>query len=737
MLKKEWKNLIHNKFLIIALMAIITIPTIYTTLFLGSMWDPYGKIDNLPVAVVNNDVATKYEDIDVNVGEKLVDSLKENDSLAFNFVDEETASKGLENGTYYMVITVPKDFSKNATTLLDKTPKKMVLDYATNPGKNYIASKMSQSALSKIQTTIANTVTQTYAETVFEQLGIISDGFQEAADGSLELKDGLGKLKDGGEKLSGGLNTLSDSMLSFTDGTNTLSKGLNTYLSGVESIDSASKELNTGADKLASGANELNAAVQGISIPSISLTDEQKATIQKTAASNVSDYANKLSSGIGSAVSNQVTSTLTSKDTINSVSLAILSDGNITQMITALESVGYSKEQAQGLVVGIISNTLNGVSSNISASSITNSVSPTVSSTISQIAAGAAVSGAEGVVKEVNSNLSSYDKMFATLKSSTKSLSDGLNTLSAGTSQLKEGSNKLVANNSSLKSGMNSLSDGSNKISKGVSDLSDGSKSLNDGLSTAFDGTKTLQTSLLDASVNLKDKTSNINDDTSEMFSAPIDTKETQITTVADNGHAMAAYMMVVGIWVGCMAFCTIYPLTKQSGQIKSGFRLWFSKASVMYPVVIIGSLVMLKALSFFNGFSPEDLGKTMLVAATAAVTFISIVYFLSVVFGKVGQFLTLILMVIQLSGSTGTYPVELSGDFVAKITNYLPFTHVVTAFRSTISGGTSIENNLIFLAIVAVIFMVLTIAFLEYKIRFKFNAEDFIDNDLDSELVM
>lgn len=737
MLKKEWKNLIHNKFLIIALMAIITIPTIYTTLFLGSMWDPYGKIDNLPVAVVNNDVATKYEDIDVNVGEKLVDSLKENDSLAFNFVDEETASKGLENGTYYMVITVPKDFSKNATTLLDKTPKKMVLDYATNPGKNYIASKMSQSALSKIQTTIANTVTQTYAETVFDQLGIISDGFQEAADGSLELKDGLGKLKDGGEKLSGGLNTLSDSMLSFTDGTNTLSKGLNTYLSGVESIDSASKELNTGADKLASGANELNAAVQGISIPSISLTDEQKATIQKTAASSVSDYATKLSSGIGSAVSNQVTSTLTSKDTINSVSLAVLSDGNIAQMITALESVGYSKEQAQGLVVGIISNTLNGVSSNISASSITNSVSPTVSNTISQIAAGAAVNGAEGVIKEVNSNLSSYDKMFATLKSSTKALSDGLNTLSAGTSQLKEGSNKLVANNSSLKSGMNSLSDGSNKISKGVSDLSDGSKSLNDGLNTAFDGTKTLQTSLLDASVNLKDKTSNIDDDTSEMFSAPIDTKETQITTVADNGHAMAAYMMVVGIWVGCMAFCTIYPLTKQSGQIKSGFRLWLSKASVMYPVVIIGSLVMLKALSFFNGFSPEDSGKTMLVAATAAVTFISIVYFLSVVFGKVGQFLTLILMVIQLSGSTGTYPVELSGDFVAKITNYLPFTHVVTAFRSTISGGTSIENNLIFLVVVAIIFMVLTIAFLEYKVRFKFNEEDFIDSDLDSELVM
>ena len=88
MLKKEWKNLLKNKFLIVALIAIIAIPTIYSTLFLSSMWDPYGKISNLPVAVVNNDVSVDYEDIKVNVGERLVDSLKENDSLAFNFVDE-------------------------------------------------------------------------------------------------------------------------------------------------------------------------------------------------------------------------------------------------------------------------------------------------------------------------------------------------------------------------------------------------------------------------------------------------------------------------------------------------------------------------------------------------------------------------------------------------------------------------------------------------------------------------
>ena len=735
MLKKEWKNLFKNKFLIVALIAIMTIPTIYTTLFLGSMWDPYGKVDNLPVAVVNNDTPVTYEGIDVNVGEKLVDNLKDNDSLAFNFVDDETALKGLENGTYYMVITIPKDFSKNATTLLDEDPEKMVLEYATNPGTNYIASKMSQTALSKIQTSISNTVTKTYADTVFDLFENLGDSLEVAADGSLELKDGITQLEDGSVKISNGLDTLSNSMLTFTDGSKTLSNGLDTYLAGVESLSTASKELATGAEKLAAGANQLDSSVKNINIPTIALTDEQKNTLKNTAASSVSGYSNKLSSGIGSAVSSNVASTLTSDKTIQAVSSAILSDSNIAQMVNALQAVGYTKEQAESLVIGIVSNTLKGVSGNITADSITDAISPTVSSTISQIAGGAAESGALAVVDQVNSNLSSYKEMFTTLKSATKTLSQGLNTLSDGANKLNAGANKLVSNNSTLKSGMSSLANGANKISSGVNELYTGSTALTDGLKSAGEGSDTLQSGLSDGASELKDKLAFVSSDTTDMFSAPVESNETQITKVADNGHAMAAYMMVVGIWVGCMAFCTIYPLTKQKGQIKSGFRLWLSKASVMYPTVILGSMIMIGALSYFNGFSPYDLGKTMLVAGVAATTFISIIYLVSIVFGKIGQFITLILMVIQLSGATGTYPVELSGDFVAKITNYLPFTHVVKAFRSTISGGCSIENNLIFLAFVSLIAIILTIVYLQLKVRLK--EEEFIDTDLNEKLAV
>lgn len=734
MLKKEWKNLFKNKFLIVALIAVITIPAIYTTLFLGSMWDPYGKVDNLPVAVVNEDKAVTYEGKNVNVGEKFVDKLKDNNSLSFNFVDSKTAKEGLENGTYYMVITVPKDFSKNATTLLDKNPKKMVLEYATNPAKNYIASKMSQSALSKIQTNIANSVTETYAETIFEQFEKIENSLGEAADGSLELKDGLTKLEDGGDKISSGLDTLSNSMLTFTDGTTSLSQGLDTYLAGVETLNGASKELASGAKKLSAGAKKLDSSVQGITIPTVKLSKEQREAIKATAANGVSGYANQLSSGIGSAVSNKVSSTLTSDSTVSAVSSAMFKDPNIAQMIGALQSVGYTKEQAQSLVVGIVSNTLKGVSGNITADSITSAISPTVSSTIGQIAGGAAEKGALGVAEQVNSSLGAYSDKFTALKDATKTLSAGLNTLSQGANKLSAGADKLVANNSALQSGMSSLASGADKISSGVNKLHSGSITLKDGLQTAAEGSDTLQSGLSEGANKLKDKLEFVGNATSEMFSAPVDSQETQIYKVPDNGHAMAAYMMVVGIWVGSMAFCTVYPITKQKGQIKSGFGFWFSKATIMYPVMIAASLVMISALSYFNGFNPANLGKTMLVACVAAVTFVSMLYFLNIVFGVVGKFLGLVIMVIQLSGATGTYPLELSGDFVAKITDYLPFTHVVKAFRESISGSPVASEHFMFLGGVALIVIVLTIIFLELKVRLG-HGDSLIDDEYKEEI--
>jgi putative membrane protein len=309
------------------------------------------------------------------------------------------------------------------------------------------------------------------------------------------------------------------------------------------------------------------------------------------------------------------------------------------------------------------------------------------------------------------------------LKSGTSSLASGAGTLKSGVDSLlagvytlKSGTSELVSNNAALNDGASSLTDGAKQIQEGAEKLKDGSEELGDGLGELKDGTNTLSTSLADGAKEVRD--SQASDASIEMFASPLETEETQITTVADNGHAMAAYMMSVALWVGCIAFSIMYPLTQYKGKLKSGIEWWLSKAIIIYPIAIVMSLVMLAGLSAFCGFHPVELGKTIGVACLAGVAFMSILYFFNVLLGKVGSFLMLIFMVVQLAGSAGTYPIEISGAFVADIHDFLPFSYTVDAFRSTISGGQSIATSVGVLLGLTVVFTLLTIVVFQIRAK-------------------
>ena len=160
------------------------------------------------------------------------------------------------------------------------------------------------------------------------------------------------------------------------------------------------------------------------------------------------------------------------------------------------------------------------------------------------------------------------------------------------------------------------------------------------------DGSDTLATSLGDGAAQVKE--TKASDDTISMFATPITDEETKITTVENNGHAMAPYMMSVGLWVGCLAFCLMYPLTEYKGKLKSGFAWWASKASVLYPVAILQGVLLILLLRVFDGFTPLEVGKTLAFVCVASVTFMSIMYFFTNSLGKVGSFLMLVFMVLH-----------------------------------------------------------------------------------------
>ena len=257
--------------MIIILIAIITIPAIYTSVFLGSMWDPYGDADELPVAVVNHDKKVKYEGKTLQVGDDLVKNLKDSGSLDFHFVSDKKAEEGLKSGEYYMIISIPEDFSKNATTLMDKNPKQMKLIYKTNPGTNYVASKMDDSAMAKIEKSVREKVTETYVKTVFDQIKTAGSGFQKAADGSKKIESGAKKLKAGNDTIEQNLKKLASSTLTFQNGAKSLSVGLKTYTAGVAKVDSGAKSLKSGTKTLKNGVAALQTGATQLSNGSKSL----------------------------------------------------------------------------------------------------------------------------------------------------------------------------------------------------------------------------------------------------------------------------------------------------------------------------------------------------------------------------------------------------------------------------------------------------------------------------------
>lgn len=886
MVKQEWKSLWRNKILMIVLVFIIAIPAIYTTLFLGSMWDPYGKLDELPVAVVNLDEPVEYEGETLNVGQKLVDKLKEDGSLCFNFTDADQAERGLKNGTYYMVITVPKNFSENATTLMDTVPKKMELDYKTNPGTNYIAMKMSETALEKIKTSVAQEVTKTYAETIFDKISEAGDGMKDAADGAGEIYDGTEKLSDGNKTISDNLKTLSEGTLTFKDGTSELKVGLSSYLDGVNQLSDGSTTLANGATSLLTGALKLNEGANSLSDGTKTLTSGT-ATLEsgaKTLESGLKTYTDgvkqandgaaalnanssaltagaqqltagneQLSSGSAQILGglNQMSSTvksgLPSEDKItelsggldtysaaigkmndelqntslpteedlaalnavktdltnsltnagdNAKSLYVLAAqlqasgdlqtaaqvkeiadslaANVTSAandataigavfeqvtpslskVTELKSgvaelnenkelvLGGAKTAVSGMYSGLANvsyaldtqiipgmSTLDGGISQVSdgAKSLSSGLT-SYTSGVAQVGSGLTQlndnsaqlnSGATQLssgASQLSSGAKSLDSGADELKSGTNQLADGTKTLDDGTKTLTSGFATLTANNSKLTSGANQLADGAVTLNNGAGQLYDGSITLGNGLSDLKDGANTLKTGLEDGQKTIDENKGD--DAVYEMISSPVKSNETKISNVENNGHAMAAYMMCVGLWVLCIAFCIMYPLTEHHGEIKSGFSWWLSKAGIAYLVALVAAYAMIGSLQLFLHFEPTELLNTFLVAGITAIAFMSILYFFNVWLGKVGSFLMLIFMVVQLAGSAGTYPIEISGDFVATIHKWLPFSYAVDAFRGTISGNGNILEVTIVLLSIAIIFTLLTI--MMFNIRAK-----------------
>lgn len=777
MIKAEWKNIAKSTWLKIVLCAIMIIPMIYACVFLGSMWDPYGKTDQLPVAVVNNDKEVEYNDSTMDIGKQLSDKLAKNDSMDFNIVSSSKAQKGLKDGKYYMIITIPENFSKNATTLLDDDPQTMMLTYTTNPQTNYIATKMDDSAMAKVKAEISSTVTKTYSKILFKNVKTLSKGFKTAADGSQKLSDGVNTAKDGNATITENLNTLASSALVFNDGADSLVKGLSAYTEGVstakagaQQLDNNSATLNNGAAQLKAGSSQLLSAVQaaekqlgdGINasagqLNTLSSSNKQMAESSKQLSAALTQIQGAIDSN--NLVENDAQAAKKVDGMISTLSTTISTmNNNATQLNQLAAAEKKQAEQlqatqpqaAQELMLKATSHatqaaTLQQVASQLSFSINTDDLkqlstllngnaavlknqtaanaktqqllaSSQQLATANNTAVGSLVTNLKTVQASMKGTSTSVGMVGAVsqIDNGLSTLQSGLKTYTGGVKQVNNGLGTLASNNKTLNSGASQLADGALKISSGSNQLAAGSATLGEGLTTIGDGTNTLTSSLKDASKKSNIKSTN---KTYKQMSTPVDTEKKELTNMPNNGHAMAPYMMSVALYVACMALSLMYPFGKGMTTTDSPAKFLLAKATVMVPLSIVQALILYFSLKGFCGFTPARPGLCLAFMLLLSLAFMAFIAFLAIAFGRIGEFIALIFMVFNLGASAGTYPLETAPHWYKVLHPFVPFTYSVNGFRSVIANATAVPTTeILFFVGLLVVSVILTYLFVRRR---------------------
>lgn len=760
---EEFKALIKSPKLWVTMIGVALVPALYNLSFLGSMWNPYGSLDNLPVAVVNKDKTATLNDKKLTIGDDMVDSMSINKALDYHFVSQKKADKGLKDGDYYMVITLPEDLSEKASSLLTDNPKKVNIKYQTTAGRSFVASKMSESAMTKLKDTVSENITETYTKAVFKSMSGLQDGLQEASDGGNELLSGSQQLESGSQTITDNLNTAASGSQTLADGTATLSSGLTTYTNGVSTLASGANELNSNSVALISGIAQLKESstqVQRLVDGANSLTDglQQLATSTTLSAEETENIQSlisglpQLNAGIQqlntsvSEVSSNIDTTKisTALNDIASQAQGILEaeEKDSSARLTAIQATAaYQNLEAaqQAELVNALNTSGNSVSQqaqqilkDAKAMQVALAALSSLSSKVTELQAGVsqiasqsniALPGSVAALTKLSAGLTKVNTVTTTqlvpgssqiasgvstlntkLSSGANELLTGATTYTNAVSQIASGANQLVANNNQLTSGASQLQSGAEALASGSSQLAAGSGTLTSGLTTLTSGLSTLSSSLTNASKQLS--LVSVTNKNAKLVSNPVSTKETDNDSVKVNGIGMAPYMIAVSLMVVALSTNVIFASSLSGRPVKNRFEWAKQKLFINGLISTVGSLVLYGAIQFL-GFEANYEWRTIFLIILGGWTLMALVTALVGWDNRYGSFLSLVMLLLQVGSAGGSYPIELSPKFFQVVHPYMPMTYIVTGLRQTISMTGSIGTQVGVLSAFLVAFMV------------------------------
>ncbi|MFJ4815411.1 YhgE/Pip family protein [Streptomyces sp. NPDC088801] len=628
-----------------ALVALLVLPLLYGALYLWSFWDPYGRLDKIPVALVNDDRGATADGRKITAGEDITKGLHDSKTFDWQEVSAAEARRGVEDGTYYLSLTMPADFSERIASSSGDTPETGALQVRTNDANNYIVGQISRTVFGEVRQAASTKTSRSFLDKIFVSFSDIHGKTVKAAQGADRLKGGIGKAEKGSKDLADGLRNAKD-------GSGKLSTGLKKLHTGAGDLEDGSKRVAEGTQKLAD-------RVDGTADKVGPFLKGNEKTIGDT-AQLVADSSGVIRKHLDTLVKTAPAAAKNARaasGTLNDVYARRCDDPVLPD--AACSDLKKAKDAAADVT--------------------------TVADDVDTL-----IADQDGDLDKLDKNLATLQKQSQALADRAPHLSEDLADAVKKINKLNDGAAEVAAGAKKLHKGIGTAKAGAVGLDKGVGKLKTGADDLNGGIFKLVGGSGKLAGGLHDGAGQIPDYDERDRDRRTEVMADPVRLASQDLHKAPNYGTGFAPYFIPLSLWVGAMvAYMLIAPMNRRA--LAAGAPAWRIALAGWLPVVAIGVLqtvALMSVLHWAVGLEMARAAGTVGFLFLVTACFAAIVQWLNARFGAAGRILVLALLMLQLTSAGGTYPVQTSPGFFNALHPFLPMSYVVEALRRLITGG-------------------------------------------------
>lgn len=670
--QRDMMRVRNNVIALVVIIGISVVPCLYAWFNIAASWDPYSNTGNLKVAVASADEG--YEGslipIEINIGDKVLSALRENTQMEWVFTTEEKATSGVKSGKYYAAIVIPKDFSNKMMSVFSEKVEKPEITYYSNAKENAIAPKVTDKGAGAVQRQVNEVFIETVSDTTLTVLQAVSNMTQ--ASGAETIVDNLNTNLN---QIAGDLTASAGLLESFSDMTGSAQKLLNStteFLQTVQQQTKESRQTFQETSKTFSGLDDsMDAAADsvGTALKSAENVYDQMDQVISGAFSDESADAQQIASTLDTLagqVGNVVTAYTSVRDSVAAVAdkypeTSPLVDAIVVRMDTSIQQQKNLQSKLQDSAKGLRDATTD---------------------------LGTARSELKNLAAKNRENMSGVS---ASYKSSVQK---SLNQLSASLTSSKQEISSLLSQLDQSANGIYKLTDTAD------SDLSEIQKVLGDSgelLAEASDriADTTAKLDEMETSGDFSELEALISGDKSAIstfLAAPVSLDTHKIYEIANYGSSMAPFYSVLSIWIGGIVLVAMLKVnvsencTKGLKNVKL-HQIYFGRFITFMIVGLFQSTLIALGDLLYLGIQCEHPFLFLLGCWFSSLVFVNIIYTLTVSLGDIGKAVSVILLVVQVAGTGGTFPIEVAPSFFRAVYPLLPFTHSMAALRETVGG--------------------------------------------------